>query len=471
MAFCNPSRRLFRPPVLRARGRVFAFLLPAFGGLLAAPPPASAQGISLIRDTEIERVLEGYERPLMEAAGLAPGAVKIRIVNDSSFNAFAAQSPFIEASEDIFVNTGMILRSKTPNEVIGVLAHETGHIAGGDVVRGGMAMQKASIPMLIGMAIGVAAMIAGAGEAGMGAIVLGQQAAQSQFLQFSRAQESTADQRAITYLNRTHQSGQGMVRVFERLANEAAMTADYSQAFATDHPADRQRIDQLQTRVDASPYKGIPDSPEAIHEFHMIQAKLVGYLSNPDAVLAHFPASDTSDEAYYARAMAYLRKPELKKAIEQTETLIAREPENPYFREMLGQIYVEMSQPEKGIAPYQKSVDLMPDAPLLRVSLAAAQLATEKQAMAKPALDNLKIALQQESDSTFGWYEAAQAYSQLGNQPMANLSTAERYYWAGGMKQAAVFAARASLKLPKGSTDWQRANDIVAIAAPQAKRE
>lgn len=471
MAFCNPSRRLFRPPVLRARGRVFAFLLPAFGGLLAGAPPASAQGISLIRDTEIERVLEGYERPLMEAAGLAPGAVKIRIVNDSSFNAFAAQSPFIEASEDIFVNTGMILRSKTPNEVIGVLAHETGHIAGGDVVRGGMAMQKASIPMLIGMAIGVAAMIAGAGEAGMGAIVLGQQAAQSQFLQFSRAQESTADQRAITYLNRTHQSGQGMVRVFERLANEAAMTADYSQAFATDHPADRQRIDQLQTRVDVSPYKNVPDSPEAIHEFHMIQAKLVGYLSNPDAVLAHFPASDTSDEAYYARAMAYLRKPELKKAIEQTETLIAREPENPYFREMLGQIYVEMSQPEKGIAPYQKSVDLMPDAPLLRVSLAAAQLATEKQAMAKPALDNLKIALQQESDSTFGWYEAAQAYSQLGNQPMANLSTAERYYWAGGMKQAAVFAARASLKLPKGSTDWQRANDIVAIAAPQAKRE
>lgn len=473
MAFCNPSWRFFRPPLLRARGRVIAFLLPAFGALLAGAPPASAQegGISLIRDTEIERVLDGYEHPLMEAAGLAPGTVKMRLVNDSSLNAFAAQSPFIADSEDIFVNTGLILRLKSPNEVIGVLAHETGHIAGGDVIHSGMAMQKASIPMLIGMAVGVAAMIAGAGQAGMGAILMGQQAAEAQFLQFSRAQESTADQRGITYLSRTHQSGEGMVHVFEHLANESAMSADYSKAFASDHPADRQRIDQLQTRVDASPYKDVPDSPEAIHEFRMIQAKLVGYLSDPDAVIAHFPPSDTSDEAYYARAMAYFRKPDLKSALEQINTLIAREPKNPYFWEVLGQINVEMSHPEKGVAPYQKSVDLMPDAPLLRVALAAAQLATESPAMAKPALDNLKIALQQENDSTFGWYEAAQAYSQLGNQPMADLSTAERYYWAGGMKQATVFAARAALKLPKGSNDWQRANDIVAIAAPQAKRE
>lgn len=471
MAFFNPSAQFPRLPVFRTPGRAFAFALPALAFFLASVSPASAQSISLIRDTEIERVLDSYEQPLMEAAGVPPGTVKMRIVNDSSFNAFAAQSPFIADGEDIFVNTGLLLRTKSPNEVIGVLAHETGHIAGGDVIHSGFAMQKASIPMLIGMAVGVAAMIAGAGQAGMGAIMLGQQAAEAQFLQFSRAQESTADQRGITYLNRTHQSGEGMMHVFERLANENAMSADYTKAFVSDHPADRQRIDDLETRVEASPYKDVPDSPEAIHEFHMIQAKLVGYLSDPDAVLAVYPQSNTSDEAYYARAMAYFRKPDLKKALDQVNTLIKRDPKNPYFWEMLGQIYVDMSQLDKGIPPYQKSVDLMPDAPLLRVALAAAQLATDKRSMAKPALDNLKVALQQENDSTFGWYEAAQAYSLLGNQPMADLSTAERYYWEGGMKPAAIFAARAAQKLPKGSTDWQRANDIVAIALPQAKNQ
>ena len=470
MAFCNPLSR-FRPyeEALRRSGRAFAFSLPALLAFFASAPPAAAQGLDIIRDTEIERVLYGYEMPLLEAAGVDPLTVKLYINNDSSFNAFATQSPVASESEDIFVNTGLILQLKTPNEVIGVLAHETGHVAGGDVIRGGMAMQKASIPMLIGMAVGVAAMIAGAGDAGMGALMMGQQAAMAQYLQFSRAQESTADQRAITYLDRTHQSGQGMVDAFERMANENARSAYYNKDFISDHPADRERIDALENRVNASPWKDVKDSPAAIHQFHMIQAKLTGYLSDPDEVLIRYPLSDDSDEAHYARAMAYFRKPDMKKALAEINTLIGREPKNPYFWETLGQIYVEMSQPEKGIAPYQKAVDLMPDAPLIRVALAAAQLATEKPAMAKPALENLKVALQQENNSTFGWYEAAQAYSTLGNQPMADLATAERYYWAGGMKQAAVFATRAERKLPKGSTEWQRANDIMAVATPQTR--
>ena len=467
MAFRNPLRR-HSASMIHTLGRAAAFLLPAAMFLVTTSMPAAAQGIGIIRDTEIERVLETYERPLLEAASIPQSAVKMRIVDDPTLNAFAAQSPFMADGEDIFVNTGLILQLKSPNEVIGVLAHETGHIAGGDVVRGGLAMEKASIPMLIGMAVGVAAMIAGAGDAGMGAIMMGQQAAQAQYLQFSRAQESTADQRAITYLNRTHQSGAGMVKVFERMANESAMS-NFGKNFISDHPADRERIDDLMNRLNASPYTALVDSAASLHEFRMIQAKLTGYLSDPDAVLARFPKSDDSDEAHYARAMAYFRKPDMQKALTEINTLIAREPRNPYFWEMLGQINVEMSQPEKGVGPYQKSVDLMPDAPLLRVALAAAQLATEKQAMAKPALDNLKIALQQESDSTFGWYEAAQAYSQLGNQPMADLSTAERYYWGGNMKQAAVFAIRAERKLPKGTIDWQRASDIFSIAGPQAK--
>ena len=462
---------MFRTAARKAFARALLFALPTVAWFFAASQPAAAQAITIIRDTEIERVLDSYERPLLIAAGIDPSTVKMRIVDDPSLNAFAAQSPYIADGEDIFVNTGTFLQLKTPNQLIGVLAHETGHIAGGDVIRGGIAMQKASIPMLIGMAVGVAAMIAGGGEAGMGAIIMGQQAAMAQYLEFSRAQEATADQRGLTYLDRTHQSPEGMLQVFQHMAQEQAMSADYNKQFISDHPADRERIDDLQNRVNASPYKNVKDSPAVIHEYHMIQAKLIGYISDPDSVLTRFPPSDNSDEAYYARAMAYFRKPDMKDALAQANTLIKRHPQNPYFWEVLGQIYVEMSQPEKGVAPYQKSVDLMPDAPLLRVSLAAAQLATEKQALVKPALENLKVALQQENDSTFAWYEVAQAYSQLGNQPMADLSTAERFYWSGGMKQAAMFAARAAKKLPRGSIDWQRANDIVSIASTQIKRD
>ncbi|HUJ03443.1 MAG TPA: M48 family metalloprotease [Rhizomicrobium sp.] len=442
--------------------RAVLFLAPFFTFLAAGIAPASAQPLSLIRDTEIERVLHSYEDPILKVAGLDPAAVKIYIVNDPSINAFVAEG------QNIFINTGLLMQLKTPNQVIGVMAHETGHIAGGHLIRDTAAVQKASIPMLIGMAVGIAAMIAGAGDAGMGAIMMGQQAAQSQFMSFSRVQEATADQMGQRFLRETHQSGRGMLEVFEKFAHEeAGMKMD---PLYMSHPASRERIDLLQQLVDASPYRDVKDSPEALHEFHMIQAKLAGYLSDPATVLTRYPPSDTSEEARYARAMAYFRMPDLKLALSEIESLVQQEPKNPYFWEVQGQIYVDMSQPEKGIAPYQTAVNLLPDAPLLRISLAAAELATERPAYAKPALDNLNVALQQENDNTFGWYEAAQAYSTLGNQPMADLSTAERYYSAGAMPMAAQFARRAEASLTKGTPDWERANDIL-IAVPQEEKE
>ena len=473
MAFFNPvtvlpfllsraalvCRPLARPAAFFSTTLVFV--------LWAGAQPAFAQDIAVVRDTEIERVLRSYEDPILKAAGIDPNTVKLYLVQDPEINAFATQSPVDGEEESIFINTGTFMELKSPNQIIGILAHETGHIAGGHLIRDAGAMQKAMIPMLIGMAVGIAAMAAGAGEAGMGAIGLGEQAAQSSFLGFSRVQEATADQMGQKFLRETHQSGRGMVEVFEKFADEDARAGAYNHDFISDHPADRERIDLLQREVDASPYRDVPDSPESIHEFHMIQAKLAGYISKPADVLQRYPVSDQSDEALYARAMAYFREPDMAMALSETQALIKTNPKNPYFWELLGQIYVEMSQPKKGVGPYQKSVDLLPDAPLLRVSLAAAQLATEMPSLAQPALANLKIALDQENSNTFAWYEAAEAYSDLNNKPMADLSTAELHYQAGDMEGAVHFAAVAAHSLPKGSTDWQRANDILGAATPQ----
>jgi predicted Zn-dependent protease len=327
------------------------------------------------------------------------------------------------------------------------------------------------IPMLVGMAAGVAAMVAGAsGEAGMALMGLGMTTAQAHFVQFSRVQEATADQMGQKFLRETHQSGQGMLDVFQRLADEEAMSAYKPDPMIMTHPAPRERLELLQQLVDASPYKDVKDSPEAVHAFRMVQAKLDGYLDPVDMVLMHYPPSDNSEEAHYARAVAYFRQPDLQKALAECDTLIKMEPKNPYFWELQGQIYVDMSKPESGVPPYQKSVDMLPDAPLLRVDLAAAELATEKKALAKPALDNLKIALRQENDNSFAWFEAAQAYSDLGDEPMADLSTAERYYNVGAMSAAAHFAGIAQKSLPPGSPDWQRASDIMTVAGPDAAK-
>jgi len=465
LAFCNPLGlgKRARSGIRRRATAIGASLI----YLVWAATPSYAQGIDIIRDTEIERVLHSYEDPFLKAAGLDPHAVKIYLVNDSSVNSFAAEG------QNIFIQTGMILYVKSPDELKGVMAHETGHIAGGHLIRDVSAMNKSMIPMLIGLVAGAAAMAAGAGEAGMGVMMAGEQVGEAQFLEFSRAQEATADQMGMKYLTAAHESGRGMLAVFERMADEAAMTADpqRSNPYASDHPLDRERVALLQSLVEASPYRDVQDTPAEIHEFQMIQAKLAGYLSKPAAVLRRWPPSDTSEPARYARAMAYFRQPDLQKALVETNSLIAEEPNNPYFHELLGQIYVEMAQPQKGVAPYQKAVDLLPDAPLLRISLAQAEIATEDPKNYKLALDNLKIALQQEDDNDFGWYEAAEAYSRMGNEPMADLSTAERYFADGQMKPAGMFAMRAAHGLTKGSSDWQRASDIAAAASTDSSNK
>lgn len=433
------------------------------GLLVCVSAPVAAQGIALLQDTETERALRAYEDPILGVAGLDPVAVHMYIVNDPTINAFAAEG------QNIFVNSGLFIQLRTPNELKGVLAHETGHIAGGHLERGSEAMQKATVPMLLSMIAGIAAAALGGGNAGMAIMAAGQQAAMASFNAFSRPQEATADQMGQKYLRETHQSGEGMVHVFERMANEMARVSVHPDQYASDHPADRDRVTALQLVADSSPYANVTDTPEEQHQFDMIKAKMIGYLSPVNDVLALYPVKNQSKPARYARAMAYMHKPQLKDALAEVNSLIKDEPNNPYFYEMLGQIYVEMSQPEKGVGPYQKSVDLLPDAPELRVALANAQLATERHELTQSAVANLKISLQQYDEDPFAWYLAAQGYSAIGNQPMADLATAERFYHVGDARSV-VFATRAQKGLPEGSAEWQRANDIISIITPLLKK-
>jgi predicted Zn-dependent protease len=414
-----------------------------------------------VQDTETERLIRSYEEPILKVAGIDPQAVKIYLVNDDSLNAFVAEG------QNVFVNTGLFMHLKSPNEMQGVLAHETGHMAGGHLSRGSEAIAKAEIPMLLSMVLGIGAAIAGAGQAGMILMGIGQSAAAAQFFAFSRAQEATADQMGQKYLRALHLSGMGMVKVFERMANEEAMITKNPEQFATSHPASRDRVANLQEIADASPYRDVPDSPQAVHAYEMVKAKIIGFMLPVQDVLYRYPMSNTSSQARYARAMVFMRQPDFKKALVEINSLIKEEPKNPYFYEVLGQIYVSLAQPMKGVAPYQKSVDLLPDAPELRVALAAAQVATSQKKIEEQAIGNLKIAVQQDPDNPFAWYQMAQAYSDLGNAPMADLATSERYYTVGDLRKAAVFALRSRQKLAKGSPDWERANDILAIVQSQ----
>lgn len=450
-------------PFRYLRGLVFA--AGVAGTLAAVVLPAYAQGMSVLRDTETEEMLRNYEMPLAKAAGLDVNNVHVYLMGSPEINAFATQP------QDIYIFSGILLWLRKPNELIGVMAHETGHLSAGHLSRTAVAMKKAAIPMMVSLIAGIAAMIAGAGEAGMALMQAGQSMAMAQFAAFSRVQESTADQIAAKLLLATHQSPMGMYETFQRFAQDEAMRAYKIDKFAVDHPTGQDRVAALQDLVEASPYREVPDSPQSLHTFQMVQAKLAGYVLPVKETLRRYPLSDTSKPARYARAMAYMRQPDFQKALAEIDSLIKDEPDNPYFHEVRGQIFVSMARPRDGIPDYQKAVNLRPAAPLLRQELATAQLATDDPSLAGDALRNLKAALLAENDDMFTWYQTAQAYSTLDNKPMADLSTAELYYHGGDMRRAMVFAMRARGGLTQGTSDWQRASDIISAAGIMAQQQ
>lgn len=454
--------RPFYPLAALLRQTALRFALFA-GALASAAWPAQAHAQSLIRDAEIERTLRAYSEPIFAAAGLAPKDVAIYIVNDPQFNAFVA------GGQNMFMNTGTIMRAKRPRELIGIIAHETGHISGGHLVRSAEAYEKATVPLIIGTLLGIAAMASGAGDAGAGILAGGQNIAQRSILAYSREQEAKADQAAVDFLDATEQSSRGLLDTFAMFRNEEILSARAPNPFLQSHPLSDERIGALDARVEKSPYKDTEETAEQKKTFKRMQAKLEGFISRLDLVQRRYPLTDKSVPARYARAIAYYRVQQLDRAFGELEPLIAEEPDNPYFHELKGQILLENQRVAEAIPEHRRSAELLPDEPLFKVNLGQALVATEDPRNAKPAIDTLERALRQDADNTFAWDQLAKAYALANNIPMAELATAEKYYRVGAMLEALPHALRAQCGLEKGTPAARRAQDIVVTTRAQAE--
>ncbi|WP_375207973.1 M48 family metalloprotease [Hyphococcus sp.] len=427
--------------------------------MAAAPVAAEAQGISTLRDAEIEQWLEDYSRPIFRAAGLNADSIEIIIVNDPTFNAFAG-------GRYMGVNTGLFTFAKTPNEIEGVIAHEAGHLAGNHSARSAEAMANASKPMILGLLLAGAAIAAGAPEAGMGILGLGQNIAIKDFLVYSRSQEATADQSSITYLNRLGKSTKGAMDIWSRMRNYQIITGQRVNPFLQSHPLANERFSALQTRAMESPYFNVEDSPEDIHRLRLIQAKIKGFLHEPQQTLRDYPLSDQSDPARYARAVAYYRNSQIEKALDEVQKLTEAHPANPYFHELEGQILFEYGRTNESIAPHRKTVELLPDNALMRVNLARALIASHEPDLIDEATTQLKRAVSMERDNGFAWFELARAYAEQGETAKADLATAESRFQAGAQADANHFARRALPGLERGTTEWRQAMDIILATQP-----
>jgi len=442
---------------------LMAFMSFALGEAQAAQKRQS--GPPIIRDAEIEGLLRLYTRPIFKAAGINPRAVKVYVLNDRHINAFVA------GGQRIFINTGLIMDATTPNEVIGVLAHETGHIAGGHLARMGVEIDSANYTTIVGMLLGLATIAGGVAagnaevaQAGQGLMIGSKGLAQRNFLTYARGMEASADQAALTFLTDTHQSARGMITLFEKLASENIAALADVDPYVMSHPMPIDRIRNLEEEAKKSPYWNAKDPPALILRHQLVQAKLAGYIGGAQMVMQKYPSTDQSMPARYARAIAMFRRGDIKNALPVIDGLIKDLPENPYFWELKAQALLENGRAAEAAVPVKKALDLLPSNGLIQILAAQAYIDTEKPGNAKEAIKLLKQAQRTEGESAETYRLLARAYAQTGDVPRAELATAEAALIIGDRKLAMEKAQAAQAAFKTGTPEWTRASDVMSFA-------
>lgn len=414
----------------------------------------SAVSQSLIRDAEIEQILRDYTDPILEAAGLIPSDVGLYIINDSSLNAFVANG------QRIHLNTGLIIRSETPGQLKGVIAHEAGHIAGGHGATRAQAARVASRPALLSIGLGILAIAAGAGDAGAALIASSQQFAALNFFTHTRVQEASADQMAVDFLTKSGQSSKGLIEFFENFRYQQVLSEARRYPYFQSHPLAADRIRSLRQRAEETGLLDVPPTPEDVAKLEMMHAKLIGFLEPPARVFQKYPPTDISEPARYARSISAMRSSDLGTAIREIDSLILDAPDNPYYHELKGQILYESGQAADSVEPLAKANDLLPDHPLILVAYARSLIARDGEGDLQSGELAIRDALIAEPNNAYAWAQLAIAYEAQGQRPLAQVATAESAFHVGDVQRAHSFASRALQELEPGTSEARRAADI-----------
>lgn len=452
---------------MRMIASLLARLLALCAAMAMIAQPVAAQGISVLRDAETEALLQDMVDPLAEAAGLGEGAVEIVLVNDNSINAFVA------GGQRIFVHSGLLNAAEDAGEVQGVLAHEMGHITGGHVNRYSEGAGNATRITLLSTLLAAAAAFAGGGEAAMGVLAAGQQAAMGSFLAFSRTQEASADAAGAEYLSGAGISGRGSLKFFERLQNyefRRGISQDNEREYGRTHPLSGNRIARLREDYVVDPAWDTPTASDLQQRFTRVKAKLYGFLAPPERVLQAFPTHLTNVPARYARAYAYHKSAHVDEALAEIDGLLATEPDNPYFLELKGQILLESGHVAEALPSLRRATSLTNSSPLIASLLGHALIATEDPSYLDEAERVLRASLGRDRENPFAWYQLGVVYGQRGDTIRARLASAEQQILSGNPQGALMNASVAEQGLDAGTPDWLRAQDVQLQARAQLER-
>ena len=419
---------------------------------------ANAKKVSIIRDAEIENTIRELATPVFKAANLDPNSVKIHLILDKSLNAFVA------GGQRLFIHTGLITESTNASQIIGVIAHETGHIAGGHLARVNIALEKTTMTKALSVLMGATAIVAGQGKVGQMIFMAGDRIAQGNFFRYSQTQESAADQAALRFLDESKQSAKGLLSFMNLLGDQEALAWEQQDLYARTHPLTRNRISTISNHISKSPHSENITSDRLKNIYKRARAKLIGFVNPVSRTLVQYKPNDKSVESRYARAISYFKKPDMSKALPLINSLIDEYPEDPYYWELKGQMIFESGDAKGALSPYLKATSFLPQNPLIKQELARVQLALNDPTLLNDIIINLKAVLAIERQSSSAWRQLAIAYGRRGDKGNSSLALAEEALLLGRLEVARYHGGLAETIFPKGSREWIQAQDILTAA-------
>ena len=414
----------------------------------------SAQGASLINDTETEKILTDLIAPLAQAANVPDGRMKVHIINSDDFNAF------VMGGEDIYVYTGLLTQIKSPSALQAVIAHEMGHTIGGHMAQMSSRMEAELRRAMLIQALGVGLMVAGGNPSlGAGVVAGSSGVAQQSMLAFTRDEERIADDMGLKLLVSAKLDPDGFVQVLEQMGEMTSVLESKVNPNRINHPLTSERLNNVKAqikKIDSEYVASNAPTKRQQEEFKLVQAKLIGYLDSPDRVAALFPNSNKSDAAVYARAIARMQAGKLEDARIGVQSLISDNPDNPYFYELLGDIDYQLGRYDDSIDAYEKSLSLQESAPQIETALALVLTERNKPNDKERAIELCKRSLLVQPAPLTYWV-LARAY----DDGRADWARAEYYHMIGDKKNATKYARLARKRLPSGSPEYTKSGDLV----------
>jgi len=433
-------------------------VISALIGLTLSSP---ARALTLLRDPDIEYALKQLSAPLLKAAGLSPTRVDILIIDDRNLNAFVVDR------EHIFIHSGLLLKMDNAAMLQAVIAHEAAHIANGHLTRRTLNMRTARTAAGLGAALAAAAAIAaGAGEAAGAAAIGATNSAMRMFMSHTRAEENAADQSGLRFMANAGIDPQGAVAVMDIFRGQEALSRYRQDPYARTHPLSADRFRVVRRLADAYADKARPQ-PDHDYWFARAKGKLSAFQRSPKWTLTRAGESGYADIKLMRQAVAHHRRSQTSKAIRAMDQAIAQRPNDPFLLELKGQILMESRNFAAATNAYGRAVNIAPNNALILGSYGRALMAQGQSGKAQQYLEKARSL---DGRDARVMRDLAATYAKQGNKGMASLVTSERYAMMGRLEDAGLHAQRASDLLPRGSTGWRRAQDVLSAAKAAEKK-